>query len=29
MVNQMKKMTFLKGASSADIYADAFLVTPT
>lgn len=28
MVNQMKKMTFLKGAASADIYADAFLVTP-
>jgi NAD(P)H-flavin reductase/ferredoxin len=28
MVNQMKIMTFLKGASSADIYADAFLVTP-
>ena len=29
MVNKMKKMTFLKGASSADIYADAFLLTPT
>jgi NAD(P)H-flavin reductase len=29
MVNQMKKMTFLKGASMKDIYADAFLVTPT
>ncbi|MDP3840137.1 MAG: FAD-binding oxidoreductase [Methylococcales bacterium] len=28
MVNQAKRMTFLKGASSADIYADAFLVTP-
>jgi NAD(P)H-flavin reductase/ferredoxin len=28
MVNQMKKMTFLKGASMKDIYADAFLVTP-
>ena len=28
MVQQMKKMTFLKGAASADIYADAFLVTP-
>ncbi|CAG1020939.1 CDP-4-dehydro-6-deoxyglucose reductase, E3 [Patescibacteria group bacterium] len=28
MVNQMKKMAFLKGASSADIYTDAFLVTP-
>lgn len=28
MVNLMKKMTFLKGASMADIYADAFLVTP-
>jgi len=28
MVNQMKKMTFLKGAASADIYADAFLSTP-
>ena len=29
MVNQMKKMTFLKGAASTDIYADAFLLTPT
>ncbi|MGZ5031022.1 MAG: FAD-binding oxidoreductase, partial [Methylobacter sp.] len=29
MVNLMKKMTFLKGAASADIYADAFLSTPT
>jgi NAD(P)H-flavin reductase len=28
MVNQMKKQVFLKGASMADIYADAFLVTP-
>jgi NAD(P)H-flavin reductase/ferredoxin len=28
MVNQMKMMTFLKGASTADIYADAFLATP-
>jgi NAD(P)H-flavin reductase/ferredoxin len=28
MVNQMKKMTFLKGASMKDIYADAFLITP-
>ncbi|MDD5276401.1 MAG: FAD-binding oxidoreductase [Methylovulum sp.] len=28
MVNQMKTMVFLKGASSADIYADAFLSTP-
>lgn len=28
MVNQAKKMTFLRGAASADIYADAFLVTP-
>ncbi|MDA1343742.1 MAG: FAD-binding oxidoreductase [Proteobacteria bacterium] len=29
MVRQMKTMTFLKGAASADIYADAFLVTPS
>ena len=29
MVNQMKKMTFLKGASTADIYADAFHITPS
>jgi len=29
MVNQMKKMTFLKGASMKDIYADAFLITAT
>jgi NAD(P)H-flavin reductase len=29
MVKQMKTMTFLKGAASADIYADAFLVTPS
>lgn len=29
MVNQMKRMTFIHGAASADIYADAFLVTPT
>ena len=29
MVNQMKKMTFLRGAASADIYADPFLVTPS
>ena len=29
MVNQMKRITFLKGASSADIYADAFFVTPS
>ncbi len=28
MVNQTKKMTFLKGASMKDIYADAFHVTP-
>ncbi|WP_394754808.1 FAD-binding oxidoreductase [Crenothrix sp.] len=28
MVNQMKKQVFLKGASSGDIYADAFLITP-
>lgn len=28
MVNQMKKLTFLKGASMADIYADAFVITP-
>lgn len=28
MVNEMKKMTFLKGASIADIYADAFLISP-
>jgi NAD(P)H-flavin reductase/ferredoxin len=28
MVNLMKKMAFLKGAASADIYADAFLSTP-
>lgn len=28
MVNQMKKQAFLKGASMADIYADAFLITP-
>ena len=28
MVNQMKKMAFLKGASLKDIYADAFLVSP-
>ncbi|SJM90642.1 Ferredoxin--NAD(P)(+) reductase (Naphthalene dioxygenase ferredoxin-specific) [Crenothrix polyspora] len=27
MVNQMKKQVFLKGASMADIYADAFLIT--
>jgi NAD(P)H-flavin reductase/ferredoxin len=27
MVNQMKKQAFLKGASIADIYADAFLVS--
>lgn len=29
MVKQMKTMTFLKGAASADIYADAFLITPS
>lgn len=29
MVMQMKKMTFLKGAAMTDIYADAFLITPT
>ncbi|NOT13898.1 MAG: 2Fe-2S iron-sulfur cluster binding domain-containing protein [Methylococcaceae bacterium] len=29
MVNQMKKMTFLKGASMADIYTDAFIVSST
>jgi NAD(P)H-flavin reductase/ferredoxin len=29
MVNQMKRMTFLKGASSADIYTDAFLMSLT
>jgi NAD(P)H-flavin reductase len=29
MVRQMQRMAFLKGAASADIYADAFLVTPT
>ncbi len=28
MVNQMKRMTFLKGASMKDIYADAFYTTP-
>jgi NAD(P)H-flavin reductase/ferredoxin len=28
MVNQMKKQVFLKGAFMADIYADAFLITP-
>ncbi|SJM94613.1 FAD-binding oxidoreductase [Crenothrix polyspora] len=28
MVNQMKKQVFLKGVASADIYADAFLITP-
>lgn len=28
MVNQTKTLAFLKGASSADIYADAFLSTP-
>lgn len=28
MVNQMKRMAFLNGASSADIYADAFLSSP-
>jgi NAD(P)H-flavin reductase/ferredoxin len=28
MVNQMKKQVFLKGASMADIYTDAFLITP-
>jgi NAD(P)H-flavin reductase/ferredoxin len=28
MVNQMKKQVFLKGTASADIYADAFLITP-
>ncbi|MEQ1636585.1 MAG: 2Fe-2S iron-sulfur cluster-binding protein [Methylococcales bacterium] len=28
MVNQMKIQTFLKGAASTDIYADAFLATP-
>jgi NAD(P)H-flavin reductase/ferredoxin len=28
MVNQTKKMAFLKGAAMADIYADAFLSTP-
>ena len=27
MINQTKKMTFLKGASSADIYTDAFFVS--
>jgi NAD(P)H-flavin reductase/ferredoxin len=29
MVNQMKKMTYLKGAAMKDIYADAFLSTPS
>lgn len=28
MVKQMKKMTFLKGAASANIYADAFFISP-
>jgi NAD(P)H-flavin reductase/ferredoxin len=28
MVNQMKKQSFLKGASIADIYTDAFLISP-
>jgi NAD(P)H-flavin reductase/ferredoxin len=28
MVNQMKKQAFLKGAAIADIYADAFLISP-
>jgi ferredoxin-NADP reductase len=28
MVNQMKKQAFLKGASMADIYADAFVSSP-
>ena len=27
MINQMKKMTFLKGAASADIYTDAFILS--
>lgn len=28
MVNQMKKQAFLKGASIADIYTDAFVISP-
>ncbi|POZ50581.1 FAD-binding oxidoreductase [Methylovulum psychrotolerans] len=28
MVNQMKRMAFLKGAASKDIYADAFVISP-
>ncbi len=28
MVSQMKKQTFLKGAAIADIYTDAFVISP-